>query len=88
MSDLVRNCSAIVEAMRQGNLVYDLNFDLGGRSNWNVDLVIGQPPPNGAPVAGAVAPVRGAPSTVRIAIELKAVMTEHRKAVKNRALRP
>ena len=85
VSDLVGNCSAIAEAMRQGNLVYDLNFDLGGRSNWNVDLVIGQPPPNGAPLAGAVTPVRGALSTVRIAIELKAVMTEHRKAVKNRA---
>ena len=37
------------------------------------------------PVDTAGAPiVRATPSTVRIAIEIKGVMTEHRKAVKNR----
>ena len=44
----------------------------------------------GAPALGAPPPAanelirKAAPATVQIAIELKAVMTEHRKAVKNR----
>lgn len=85
VSDLVANCAAIAADMRRGALVYDLNFDLGGRSNWNVDLVIGQPPPAGENPSNVAVRRRASPSTVRIAVELKAVMTEHRKAVKNRA---
>ena len=85
VSDLVANCLAIAADMRRGALVYDLNFDLGGRSNWNVDLVIGQPPPTGESPSSIAVQRRAPPSTVRIAVELKAVMTAHRKAVKNRA---
>jgi hypothetical protein len=51
-------------------------------SDWNVDLVIGTPAtagnPSGAPIH------RATPTTVLVAIEIKSVMTEHRKAVKNR----
>lgn len=67
-----------------GKLVYSLNFNLiYSTSEWNVDLVLGTPPPGTPP------PTEGHirktdPSTVQIAVELKSVMTEHRKAVKNR----
>ncbi|HEX5479392.1 MAG TPA: hypothetical protein VFY79_06685 [Dehalococcoidia bacterium] len=63
--------------------MYDLNMDLRfGTSTWNVDLVLGSPSPPTAPSSEPIA--RSTPSTVRIAIEIKGVMTEHRKAVKNR----
>jgi hypothetical protein len=73
-----------------GEGVYQLNFDLiYATSTWNVDVVIGQSAPRTQPPVGDLItpapPIRKAdPSTVQIAIELKAVMTEHKKAVKNR----
>lgn len=86
VDDLVDNCPSIAERGVAGRLVYDLNFTLlTGTAEWNVDLVLGapaigepEPPPAGETVR------RSRPSTVQIAIEIKAVMTEHRKAVKNR----
>jgi hypothetical protein len=48
-----------------------------------VDLVIGQAASVEAPGAGQLIR-RAAPSSIEVAIEIKAVMTEHRKAVKNR----
>ena len=82
--DLVAECPPIADRAATGNLVYDLNFRLVyGNSEWNTDLAIGIPPPGTAPPDQG--PIRkSAPSTVQIAIELKSVMTEHRKAVKNR----
>lgn len=84
VADLTAQCRPIAEQAESGHLVYDLNFDLiFGRSQWNVDLVLGAPapgtlPPDDGPIR------RSAPSTVQIAAEFKSVMTEHRKAVKNR----
>ncbi len=49
---------------------------------WNVDFVIGTPAVTVDLDIGHM--VRVTPSTVQIAIEIKSVMTEHRKAVKNR----
>lgn len=65
-------------------MVYSLNFNLTYRtSTWNVDLVLGTPPAGTRPPRDG--PIRTTnPSTVQIAIEIKSVMTEHRKAVKNR----
>ncbi len=63
-------------------IVYELNFNLHVRTaTWNVDLVLGRP---GSPQPPDAVIRRGAPSTVEVAIEIKSVMTEHRKAVKNR----
>lgn len=83
--DLATHCEKIRERARQGEIVYDLNFTLrAGTADWNVDLVLG------TPELGAASPVtdeliaQRKPSVVQIAIELKSVMTEHRKAVKNR----
>lgn len=85
-ADLHHFCPAIQRDAAAGKLVYDLNFTLfAGAAEWNVDLVFGAPaldvkadpePSSGMP--------RARPSTIQIAIEIKSVMTEHRKAVKNR----
>lgn len=84
VGDLIANCPEMAEPGAAGRLVYSLNFNLTYRtSTWNVDLVLGTPP------AGTSPPNDGhiratSPSTVQIAVEIKSVMTEHRKAVKNR----
>jgi hypothetical protein len=83
VQDLLESCVPIASEARSGRLVYDLNMDLRFRTaTWNVDLVLGTPArpvdTRGAPIA------RATPATVRIALEIKGVMTEHRKAVKNR----
>lgn len=82
--DLLAACPLIAQRAAAGDVVYDLNFDLHyGTAQWNVDLVLGSPSANvGVPLGQPI--VRAAPSTVHIALEFKAVMTEHRKAVKNR----
>jgi hypothetical protein len=81
--DLATRCPTIRVRAAEGRLVYALNFDLHVRTtNWNVDLVIGPP---AEPVQRDSGPIgKGRPVSVEIAIELKSVMTEHRKAVKNR----
>jgi hypothetical protein len=85
VDDLVRHCPAIRNRAKRGELVYSLNCTLrAGTADWNVDLVLG-PPPLESRVPKKSGPIaRAVPSTVQIAIEIKAVMTEHRKAVKNR----
>ena len=88
--DLVSTCDPIADRAATGELVYQLNFDVTyGTSTANVDVVLGQPPPGSPPPEGdlidpAPAIRRSDPSSVHMAIELKAVMTEHRKAIKNR----
>lgn len=85
VADLHRHCSAIRAAAQSGALVFDLNFTLRvGTTDWNVDLVLGPPALNAPPPEAPTAIPRGAPARVQIAIELKSVMTEHHKAVKNR----
>lgn len=84
VDDLFRNCPAIADRARTGRIVYDLNFTLrAGTADWNVDLVLGEPPP-GSPVGIVEGIPRLTPSTIHIAVEHKSVMTEHRKAIKNR----
>ena len=86
VSDLVAHCDMIRDKAEAGKIVYDLNFTLrASTSDWNVDLVLG-PPQLGyvSRVEEGGPATRCPPSTVQIAVEIKAVMTEHRKAVKNR----
>jgi hypothetical protein len=83
VADLLHRCATISSEAAAGRLVYDLNMHLRfGASTWNVDLVLGPPAEPVSMTAGGI--VRSTPATVRIAIEIKGVMTEHRKAVKNR----
>lgn len=85
VDDLLAACPPLAARAAAGTIVYDLNFDLiFATATWNVDLVLGAPPP-GSPAPPPGTPIcRAAPSTVEIAVELKAIMTEHHKAVKNR----
>lgn len=83
IADLLRTCPAIMNRAATGDVVFDLNFDLQVKTaSWNVDLVLGRAPSVTLPASGPIR--RTHPSTVQIAIEIKSVMTEHRKAVKNR----
>lgn len=85
VADLVQFCSRIRQRASRGELVYELNFTLrSGTADWNVDLVLGQPELGGQPPGSDELILRRNPATVQIALEIKSVMTEHRKAVKNR----
>lgn len=85
VEDLLRHCPQIQAKAVAGRLVYDLNFTLkAGTADWNVDFVLGAPALETEAPAPPAQIVRASPSTVEIAVEIKAVMTEHRKAVKNR----
>jgi len=85
VADLLATCPSIARRAATGDLVYSLNFDLHyGTAQWNVDLVLGPPPSNVAIQLNGAPILRAPPSTVQIAIEFKTVMTEHRKAIKNR----
>lgn len=83
VTDLLALCPPLRRRARDGEIVYDLNFDLHVRTaTWNVDLVLGRPAVSVALTDQDI--LRAPPSTTEIAIEIKSVMTEHRKAVKNR----
>ena len=85
VADLLAGCPAAARAAADGHLVCDLNFTIrAGTSDWNVDLVLGAPPPNAPQPTEGVLILRTPPSTIQIAIEIKSVMTEHHKAVRNR----
>ena len=82
-SDLVAACPVLAEKARSGRAVYDLNFNVHAQTAvWNTDLVIGQPPASQREPLGPI--TRTQPASVEIAVELKSIMTEHRKQVKNR----
>jgi len=85
VDDLLATCPAMRDRGRQAQLVYDLNFTItAGTSDWNIDLVFGAPPPGTGPPPQEVPIVRTRPSTVEIAVEIKSIMTEHQKAMRNR----
>jgi hypothetical protein len=84
-TDLVQYCPLIKERASEGAIVYDLNFTLrAGTADWNVDLVLGAPPIGTRTDGKHTHIARLRPAAVQIAIEIKSVMTEHHKAVKNR----
>jgi hypothetical protein len=82
--DLLATCRGLAAAAADGEVVWKRNFNLiYGSSPWKSDLVIGAPPPGTQPPKDE--PILEAPpSSVHIAVEIKGVMTEHRKAIKNR----
>lgn len=85
LDDLLTICPRFAEDALRGRVVYELNKKVrAGTSEWNVDLVVGPPvsPVRKAPSDQSI--VRSQPSTVRIAAEAKSIMTEHRKAQRNR----
>jgi hypothetical protein len=83
LRDLRSRCPKLAEDLARGRVAYDLNVKLQvGNNVWNIDLVLGPPPAVLPPLEGALSRVR--PATIRIAIETKAIMTEHGKARRNR----
>ncbi|MBI3669752.1 MAG: hypothetical protein HY237_08240 [Acidobacteria bacterium] len=85
LDDLLESCPRFRIDAEGGKLAYELNRKVRvGTSEWNVDLVVGPP---AALTSGGVRSrsiVRSQPSTFRIACEAKSIMTEHRKAQRNR----
>lgn len=85
VADLIKHCPAIAKKAKAGRIVYSLNFELKvGTADWNVDLVLGVPELGMTLTAQDLPIANRHPSTVEIAVEIKSVMTEHRKGVKNR----
>lgn len=85
LQDLLEACPRLREHAAQLEVVYDLNKKVHvGTSEWNVDLVLG-PPGTSSSVGRDPAPIlKAQPSTFRLACEAKSIMTEHRKAQRNR----
>jgi hypothetical protein len=84
---LMAECPALADAARAGRVVFQHNHNVTyAHSTWNTDLAIGPPPPglDLGPRPAVAGMKQATPATVRIAVEAKAVMTEHRKAIKNR----
>jgi hypothetical protein len=83
VQDLMQSCRPLAERAAAGEVVYDMDMHLRFRTaDWKSDLVLGTPlrpiDTMGASIATAT------PATVQIGVEIKGIMTEHRKAVKNR----
>ena len=84
LEDIVAHCPAFAKRARAGEIVAKLNGSLQvGPKRRNVDLLVGPPP------GFAVPPSDGSiqmdvPATVELALEAKALMTEHLKARHNR----
>lgn len=85
INDLLEYCPRLASKAAAGQIVYDVNFTIiSGTAEWNVDLVLGTAPPNTVPPVPPARIVHTHPVLIQVAIEIKTVMTEHRKAVKNR----
>lgn len=85
VADLIQYCPKLAARAKAGHIVYDLNFTLiSGTAEWNVDLVLGTAPLEMERTSTSVNIIRTRPASIQIAIEIKTVMTEHNKAVKNR----
>ena len=83
VEDLVSACAALARHAIKGEATFDLNFNVHAQTTvWNTDLVIGRPPSPVVPTNDTM--TRARPATIEIALELKSIMTEHRKQVKNR----
>jgi hypothetical protein len=84
LNDLYLNCSAFKAMANKGSIVHQANYTVneGTPSRWTIDLVIGKSSGE-SPLPGA-AIVRANPSEVWIAVDAKAIMTEHGKARRNR----
>lgn len=85
--DLMRRCPKIAHEAAADKLVFSFNQDvLFGRNSWNTDLAIGPPGPDGIPAKAqrVEGMAKATPVTIRIAVEHKAIMTEHGKARLNR----
>lgn len=85
LEDLLERCERLGEHAAAGRLVYTLNHTVKvGHADWNIDLLLGEPATPQLIKEGSINIEQGIPSTIRIALEAKAIMTEHQKAQRNR----
>ncbi len=83
--DLLERCPVLKEHAEAGEVVYSLNHNVhAGPIQWNIDMVIGPPALVDFEKTPSEGIVEEVPATVRIALEVKSLMTEHGKARKNR----
>lgn len=84
LEDLQARCHPFAGHAGSGAIVFELNQRVRvGHSEWNIDLLVG-PPPTTFPAPGAGHIAKAVPSTIRFACEAKCIMTEHKKAQRNR----
>jgi len=83
LRDLHSNCPAFKAMVDSGSIVYQTNYTVNKNtpSEWTIDLVVGK---SSGPLLGGPTIARADPSEVWIAIDAKAIMTEHGKARRNR----
>lgn len=87
IADLIEHCPLMAERAARGELVAKLrHHQQVGYNDWVIDIALGTcagkaVPPDPA-VDGRI--LMTAPSVIQVAIELKAILTEHGKARKNR----
>lgn len=85
LDDLLSICPRLAEIARTGRISYQLNRRVRvGTSEWNVDLVLGPPAEAGSMPSHGEKILRAQPATFHLACEAKSIMTEHRKAQRNR----
>ncbi len=85
LNDLLESCPRLRDEAANGRAVYDLNRKVRvGTSEWNVDLVLGPPASSAEEDSGSSSIRRTQPSNFHLACEAKSIMTEHRKAQRNR----
>jgi hypothetical protein len=85
LADLIVSCPEIAQRAATGHIVAMLKYrQIVGHDEWVIDLALGEPagPPRPPPAGQQINFDR--PSLIQIAVEAKTVMTEHKKARKNR----
>lgn len=84
VDDLLAHCPAFAERAQAGEIVAKLNHTVKvNYQDWNIDLAVGPPP--GSPIPPSNGSITfETPATIELALEAKAIMTEHGKARRNR----
>lgn len=83
--DLVRNCPLIAVRAASGRIVASLRHHQQiGQNDWVIDIAIGTCAGAPIPPPASTSIRMSSPVIIRIAIELKSVITEHGKARRNR----
>jgi hypothetical protein len=84
LKDLYAHCDTFQQMANAGAIVYQTNYTVNENtpSRWTIDLVVG---PNASTrTLPGIAIAKANPSEVWLAIDAKAIMTEHGKARRNR----
>jgi hypothetical protein len=85
LADILEHCPSFAERARNGQIVATLNHTITvNYQDWTIDLVIGPPPGLPVPPPDSEAITWALPATVQVALEAKAIFTEHGKARRNR----